>query len=115
MALTRQPGLDFEPHAHARTSDPETSHEAAALVNASEMQQRVLAIYRDHPNGLTDEELVAIYAQRFSTGGRSLESRSSPRKRRSDLANANLLVDSGQRRPLASGRNGVVWRVADPA
>ena len=102
----------FEPFEHARTSDPETSLAAARMVDASEVQQRVFAIFRAHADdGLTDEELLALYAREWPSA-RSLESRSSPRKRRSDLARAGILVDTGNRRQLSSGRNGVVWSLA---
>lgn len=100
----------FDPVEHARTTDPDTSHEAAAATETSEVRRRVFAIFREHAEGLTDEELLAFYARTFPEGS-SLESRSSPRKRRSDLARAGLLVDSGMRRTLTSGRRGVVWAI----
>ena len=103
----------FEPYTHARTSDPETSRAAAdAIADATEVQRRVYAIHRQHPEGLTDEQLLTHYTAAHGVAGRSLESKSSPRKRRSDLTNAGVLIDSGARRPLVSGRNGVVWIVA---
>lgn len=104
--------VGYAPYAHARTSDPDTSLAAALAVEASEVQQRVYALHRQHPEGLTDEELLHWYASAHLVPGRSLESKSSPRKRRSDLTNAGLLVDSGARRPLSSGRRGVVWVLA---
>jgi len=103
----------FDPIAHTRRTDPDTSAAAAwAITDATEVQRRVLAIHKTHPAGLTDEELIAAYTRTYAPSARSLESRSSPRKRRSDLAHAGVLVDSGERRPLTSGRNGVVWKVA---
>lgn len=104
----------FVPETHARTTDPDTSLAAALAVDATEMQQRVYAIHQEHPEGLTDEELLLHYGRRYTLAGRSQESHMSPRKRRSDLATARILVDSGLRRPLVSGRNGVVWRIATP-
>lgn len=102
----------YDPHAHARTSDPDTSRVAAfAVDDATEVQRRVYALHRQHPEGLTDEQLIALYARDYA-GARSLESKASPRKRRSDLTNAGVLVDSGERRMLTSGRRGVVWKVA---
>jgi hypothetical protein len=103
----------FAPFEHARTTDPETSRAAADRVaDATVVQQRVVAIYRQHPEGLTDEELIALYARTFATDSRSIESKASPRKRRSDLTRAGILIDSGERRQLTSGRRGVVWTVA---
>jgi|SRR5262245_31791521 len=103
----------WEPDTHARATDPDTSHAAAwSIVDATEIQRRVYGLYRRSPAGLTDEELLAVYARTYDVNGRSLESRASPRKRRSDLTRAGVLVDSGERRPLSSGRCGVVWKVA---
>jgi hypothetical protein len=102
---------DYDPHVHARTADPDTSHAAAwSVTEASMVQARVYALHQSHPDGLTDEELVLLYA-RAHAPGRSLESRASPRKRRSDLARTGVLVDSGERRVLTSGRRGVVWKL----
>jgi hypothetical protein len=99
----------YAPHEHVRTTDPDTSHEAAwSVTDATVVQARVVAIYEAHPAGLTDEELVAAYARDWP-GTRSLESRASPRKRRSDLARAGVLIDTGERRTLTSGRRGIVW------
>jgi hypothetical protein len=103
----------FEPFEHARPTDPETSKAAAHRVeDATVVQQRVVTLYRQHPEGLTDEELIALYARTFDTDSRSIESKASPRKRRSDLTRAGILIDSGARRQLTSGRRGVVWTVA---
>jgi len=108
-----EPLPSFDPVAHTRRTDPDTSAAAAwAITDATEVQRRVLSIHKTHPAGLTDEELIAAYTCTYAPSARSLESRSSPRKRRSDLAHAGVLVDSGERRPLTSGRNGVVWKVA---
>lgn len=103
----------FEPREHARTSDPDTSVAAAyAVADATEVQRRVLALHDAHLEGLTDEELVEAYARAYPSEVRSLESRSSPRKRRSDLTKAGIVIDGGWRRALRSGRKGVVWHLA---
>lgn len=89
-----------------RTSDPDTSHAAAAsLDDISEVQALVLDIHKAHPSGLTDEELLAIYSRDRVTA------ESSPRKRRCDLTKLGALFDSGERRELSTGRKGIVWKV----
>jgi len=106
-------GFTYDPHEHARTDDPDTSHQAAwSVVDATEMQQRVYAIFVRHPDGLTDEQLVAIYARHYPSDWKSLESKASPRKRRSDLTNLGVIIDSGEKRPLQSKRLGIVWKLA---
>jgi hypothetical protein len=101
-----QLSLPYEPHKHVRVDDPDTSRAAAfslTQADVTEVQRRVLAILRRHPEGLTDEELSSEYRREWVTGA------SSPRSRRNDLAKAGFIVDTGQRRPLVSGRNGIVW------
>jgi len=100
---------DFRPHEHARTTDPDTSYAAAARVtDATEVQQRVLALLGMRP--MTDEEILAAYERRYGRPD-SRQAAESPRKRRSDLVRLGLVVDSGERRLLTSGRMGVVWRL----
>lgn len=89
-----------------RHSDPDTSLAAAERLEFTEVQARVLAIHKAHPErGLTDEELLRLYTDAYVTA------ESSPRKRRCDLARLGLIVDSGERRLLISGRRGIVWRL----
>jgi len=118
----RQGGRDDEPEPepivrpwrarqHARTTDPDTSHAAAeAVTDATEVQLRVLALLRERPR--TDEELIEAYRRAHGIE-RQGEAKSSPRKRRSDLTRIGLVVDSGDRRPLSSGRNGIVWKTVE--
>lgn len=104
--VEERPFVPYEAFEHARTTDPDTSHAAAAaVVDATEVQLRVygLLVHR-----MTDEELMAAYATTFGEW-RVGESASSPRKRRSDLTRMGWVVDSGERRRLRSGRNGIVW------
>lgn len=101
---------EFQPHKHARVSDPDTSHAAAkAVSDATVVQARVLALLKTRP--MTDEELIDAYQSEHGDR-RDGESVASPRKRRSDLATQGLVKDSGDRRKLRSGRNGIVWCVA---
>jgi hypothetical protein len=101
--------VPYVAYREVRTTDPDTSAAAAASIaaEATEVQRRVYAIHAAHPDGLTDEELLTVY---LAIHGPAAES--SPRKRRCDLAHAGLIVDSGDRRPLISGRNGIVWTIA---
>lgn len=84
-----------------RNTDPDTSVEAAASVSTAirAAQQRVLDWLKTQPEGATDEELLAAMGSRSSHF----------RTRRSELTGRGLVIDSGQRRKLVSGRNGIVW------
>jgi len=97
-----------QPEAHARRSDPETSHAAAASLSADRLrasQQEVLTIVRlDGP--IHDERLVAI----ARTVGLA-QSVSGLRTRRSELVALGLVKDSGQRVTLRSGRASILWCV----
>jgi hypothetical protein len=101
----------YAPHENVRTSDPSTSHAAALALDdeaITVVQGRVLDCHHAAgARGLTDEELLAAYVERFG-----VTAESSPRKRRNDLTKAGAILDSGERRPLVSGRQGIVWKLA---
>ena len=85
----------------ARTTDPETSHEAAARA-PTDLEARVLAVLGRFANGATTYELSAAMGESLVTV--------SPRMR--PLVNKYLVEDSGIRRRGESGRNQIVWRLA---
>jgi|688.fasta_scaffold171147_6 hypothetical protein len=78
----------------ARAVDPGTSHAAAASMAKPSRGQRaaLLAVYRSHPGGLTDEEACVLAV---IPGGW---------KRCSELRAAGLIRETGRTRPGASGR-----------
>ena len=51
--------------AHARTTDPRTSHEAAASVQVSVSESFVLACLRDIGEAISDERLVAYIRETY--------------------------------------------------
>jgi len=93
---------------HVRRSDPDTSRAAAESVvdTVTIVQQRVLEIHRNNPDGLTDEEMTEKYINLFGPTGQS-----SIRSRRHDLTSKGKFEDTGLRRELRSGRKGIVWRL----
>lgn len=93
------------PHQLARTTDPGTSHQAAAKVidKLRPIQKRVLAELKTAGrSGLTDLELEEICGSHGSTF----------RTRRSELVDAGLVVDSGKKKNQ-KGRNRIVWVAAE--
>jgi hypothetical protein len=93
--------------AKARRTDPATSHEAAESVKeVTKTQQFILKALR---KPLTDVALVAVYR---SYKHAPLASESGIRSRRAELVAAGLVVDTGDRQKLASGRRAIVWSVA---
>lgn len=89
--------------AHARRTDPDTSHEAAAAVTPGlrELQQRVETFARMAGfDGFTDAEME----DKLDDPGSTL------RTRRSELTARNIVLDSGRRRKFGeSTRNRIVW------
>lgn len=98
--------------AHARTTDPVTSHEAAGSVKHLRVsQEAVLSAFPSSPLlGMTDQELVSKYGHLTGEGHVPLQSESGVRTRRSELVKKGRLVDSGDRRLTVSGRKSIVWR-----
>jgi hypothetical protein len=96
---------------NARTTDPTTSHEAAARVrNVTEQQRAILNILAVP---MTDEELVARYENIMTAGLAPMASPSGIRSRRSELVYLHLVTDSKDRRKLRTGRNAIVWRTTE--
>lgn len=93
-ALSAAPGK-------AHRDDPDTSHDAAASVTpiTGRLRAEVLALLRQHPEGLTDDEGGALMRSDRLRFGR----------RRNELCDRGLVVDSGVRRLTPAGRNAVVW------
>lgn len=91
----------------ARHTDPQTSHDAAESVdNLTATKQAILRVLA-RPR--TDVDLVEAYMN-YRNAPRASES--GIRSRRAELVAAGLVIDSGQRVKLASGRNAIVWQVA---
>jgi hypothetical protein len=97
---------------HARTTDPATSHDAAASVNnVTKTQNRILDLLA---TPMTDQKLVEEY-QWWSVGNTDYvpaASESGIRSRRAELVSKGLVVDTGDRTLLRSGRRAIVWGVA---
>ena len=83
-----------------RRTDPDTSREAAAPDRARDRDRAYAALSRA-VDGLTDFELAAAIGRQQTSAG----------KRRGELRDAGLVVDSGVRRPAPSGSSAIVWRV----
>ena len=94
----------------ARNSDPTTSHDAAASVATDTLtrtQALIIEALRAH-GPLTDEQLC----HRIAEVERKPVSVSGIRTRRSELVTAGRIVDTGERRQTATGRQAIVWSVA---
>lgn len=100
--------------AHARNTDPETSHEAAASLTSEKIRasQRDVLNLLTAAGPLTDEALVALY-ERFADQGQLVrQSPSGIRTRRKELERRGEVVATTVRAVLASGRRAIVWRAA---
>lgn len=83
----------YQPH-------QETSKAAAQSIKPDKGRSAVLACLRQHPGGLTDEEIQGLTGLSPST----------ERPRRIELERAGKLFDSGDVRRTRSGRYAVVWQ-----
>lgn len=93
--------------AHARKTDPTTSHQAAASVkDVTSTQAFILKALR---KPLTDVALVHAY-RGYKTAPQASES--GIRSRRAELVALGKVVDTGARVKLPSGRHAIVWQVA---
>lgn len=96
-----QPGHDYDDRAHARTTDPETSHEAAAAVDMPKRQQEIMDALNAFAGGLATMQMVAehmgIELVCVSPGF-------------APLRRKGKIIDSGKRWKGPSGRRRIVWR-----
>lgn len=100
-------GMMYEDQARrlSRTTDPETSKEAAASVapKLSALQERVLTFaVACGPTGFTDREMVKAMG---------VGSDSTWRTRRSELVKRGLIEDTGITTREINGRRHTIWRV----
>lgn len=94
-----------EPRAHARNTDPVTSHEAADSVRKIRESQAAVLRTFERQDYLTDVELVRIYHEHP-------QSVSGLRTRRRELVDLGRIEDSGLKTRLPSGRRAIVWRLS---
>jgi len=93
----------FEGQALARGSDPDTSHDAAQDVQggkASRMEQQVLDMLKQYPDGLTGHELVHLTGIPYQS--------CTPRIR--PLVRKGLVIDSGNRREGPCRKQNIIWK-----
>jgi hypothetical protein len=103
--------------AHARRTDPDTSHEAAASITIDTMsksQFAVLTVIRAF-GPLADHELDATYEKLRARGdeGLPMQSPSGIRTRRRELYDAGLIEPAGET-TTPTGRRALTWRAAEP-
>lgn len=96
--------------AHARNSDPATSHEAAESVKeTTPLQDRILSLYETH-GAMIDDEMIQAYKAQFGPWWPATDS--SLRSRRSDLHYAGKVVERGTKLN-ARGRKSLLWDLGD--
>lgn len=89
----------------ARTTDPQTSHDAAATVKVNELEQTFLnTLATTYPVGLTADGVAAITGLPLNSV--------SPRTR--PLVKKGLLRDSGLKHPTRTGTKAIVWSLTSP-
>jgi len=98
-----------EQSAHARRTDPVTSHEAARSVKVTKGQQQVLLLLQRIGRAVTHEDLVSAAAAHPEV---ITLTPSGIRTRCHELAVAGKVVQDGETR-TRSGRRALLWRLAD--
>lgn len=99
--------------AHARGTDPATSHAAAASITEDDLrasQRAVLAVLRRYgPGDFATITKAYDTARYFDPDAHPNQSDSGLRTRVAELVDARLVCDSGERVTLPSGRQAIVW------
>jgi hypothetical protein len=93
--------------AHARATDPWTSHSAAdSIADVTPLQYRLLQCF-DVEMAMTDEELVKVYARTWGITWPATDS--SIRSRRSELVGMGQLLPTNETRKTKAGHKSIVW------
>lgn len=96
----------------ARTTDPITSHQAAASVREiTKTHERVLEVLERY-GPATDEEIERYYFNLAELFDWPKASPSGLRSRRAELVTLGKVFDTGQRGKTASGRQTAIWELA---
>jgi hypothetical protein len=92
--------------AHARATDPETSHEAAESLKPKRLRDSQRAVFDLFAmyGAMTDQML-----QRAAVIEKVGQSPSWIRTRRKELVDAGMIVDTGRKQKTKSGRRAIVW------
>lgn len=98
---------DREAYKRARTTDPDTSHEAAEAIgkDLKELQRRVMEEFDRH-GPLTHHRLIQLYREHYGFAAES-----TIRTRCAELVEMGLVEDSGIRQTLRGKRKAIVWRL----
>lgn len=99
--------------ARARKSDPATSHAAAKSVKAIRFSQWAVLRTLGKLKSGTDVDIAEAYEREYAKV--HPQSPSGLRTRRAELVDSGLVVDTGLRKRLPSGRQSVVWTRAKGA
>ena len=93
---------------NTRTTDPTTSHNAEKSVTGlADSYRIILGLFRSY--GPMNDESLSEHWRRLSS---KKASDSGIRSRRSELAATGLVIDTGDRKKMASGRMSIVWFVS---
>lgn len=96
--------------AQARSTDPQTSHDAAASVNnISKVQKAIMSLLQASP--MCDEKLIGQYRIWQQTDDRfPAASDQSIRSRRAELVTMGILEAAPQKEQMTTGGWANVWR-----
>jgi hypothetical protein len=87
----------------ARSTDPETSHEAAHSIDTNAMESVVYDVIRMFPNGCIGDDVVRMLPQ---YGIQTISPRYAP------LIRKGWVIDTGEKRQARSGRSQRVMKAA---
>ena len=91
-----------EPKMMVRTTDPDTSMDAAEKVDSTTLEQQVYEVIAKHPNGCIAEEVMSHFPNH---GIQTISPRYAP------LIRKGFIEDTGERRKASTGHSQRVLKV----
>lgn len=95
--------------ARARSTDPQTSHEAAEKVRGITAVQSTILMILWTRGPMTDPQIAEHYYNRVADGSAPNHSESGLRTRRKELVDLGYVAATGDREKLDTGRTATVW------
>jgi hypothetical protein len=107
---------DLDPHGQARHTDPDTSHDAADIVDAKTYRKIMVMLlekYERISQGLNIDPIVDLARPYIPAATLLLrpDLRASLSPRTAELKKAGIIYDSGVRRKSKCGVDQIVWRL----
>ena len=105
----RKGRVEMTTQPRARSTDPQTSHDAAKKVRGVSAVHSTILMILWQRGPLTDPQIAEYYFQRVADGSAPMHSESGLRTRRKELVDMGKVTTAAWKEKLSTGRYATVW------